>query len=549
MKVPVQWISFVPGTPARGYWDQTILEDLFAGRFFIPEAFDVEHLEQMEPLPATATPILVVPGAKHAEGSGFEQLIAYVSRFDRALVVLSSDEGSLLDPRRLASDRVRVWAQNARPDHRAEGVRSCPVGYSPLTREVRNAHSGQKPLDWFFAGQITHDRRVRCAEALRTVPNGELIETDGFLKGVPPREYLNKLADAKIAPCPGGVITPDTFRIWEALELGCVPLVDLHPGGAPILGYWQNLLGSSPLPFVEEWAQAPELIARLLADWTVHQHVSAWWLEYKRRLARKLRRDVEWLTGRFSASKGQRISVIVPTSPIASHPDTAVIDGTLTSVMDRPDLEHAEILVMSDGVRKKQSHYEDRYSAYRTELLRKARLSDRVVVRLFEVHHHQAAMTRVTLGDVDRPAILFIEHDTPLANEIPFEKLIAAVCAEADLVRLHHETRVLEDHAHLMLDAESRDVEGLPLRRTVQWSQRPHVANTGFYRRILEAHFAPEDRYMIEDRMHSVVQSAWSQHGLAGWSRYRLYMYVPTGNIQRSLHTDGRGTDPKWVDE
>jgi hypothetical protein len=551
MTVPVQWLSFDPAAPARGYWDQTILEDLFAGRFFRPEAFAVEHVDRDVQLPTSATPILVVPGSSHASGAPREQLRAYLDRFDtRVLLVISSDEGSLLDPRELASDRVRVWVQNGRRAYCTRGIRSFPTGYTPPTRDVRDAWRGQKELDWFFAGQITHARRRSCIAALRTLPGGEIVETDGFSRGLPPRDYLNKLASARIAPCPGGAVTPDTFRVYEALELGCVPIIDRFAGaGKDATGYWQTLFGSSPLPFVDDWNQAPEIVRHLLSNDLACQQIAAWWLEYKRYLARDLRRDVAWLTGRSYTSEGQRLSIVVPTSPIATHPDTGVIDTTLESVTKRPDLDGAEILVMCDGVRKQQTHYAAAYAAYRTELLREARLSDRAIVRIFETHHHQAAMLRNMLGDVDRPAILFLEHDAPLTGEIPFEKLVAAVCAEVSLIRLHHETLVLEVHAHLMLDNASREVEGLPLRRTVQWSQRPHVANTGFYRRVLNDHFAADERFMIEDRMHSVVETAWRQYGIAGWEKFRLYMYVPAGNIQRSLHTNGRGSDPKWVDE
>jgi hypothetical protein len=51
--------------------------------------------------------------------------------------------------------------------------------------------------------------------------------------------------------------------------------------------------------------------------------------------------------------------------------------------------------------------------------------------------------------------VLYCEHDAPLCEDIPFDGLATAVeSGDADLVRLHHEALILDDHKHLMLDSE-----------------------------------------------------------------------------------------------
>lgn len=79
--------------------------------------------------------------------------------------------------------------------------------------------------------------------------------------------------------------------------------------------------------------------------------------------------------------------------------------------------------------------------------------------------------------------------------------------------------------------------------RTVQWSQRPHLAAAGAYRNWLDANWWRESDGMIEDRMHSVLESDWLQH--RDPCRFRLSMYAPSGDMKRSTHLDGRGSDPK----
>ena len=53
--------------------------------------------------------------------------------------------------------------------------------------------------------------------------------TDGFHGGMDKPEYAEALSDAKIAFCPAGAISRETFRFYEALESGCVIIGDTLP--------------------------------------------------------------------------------------------------------------------------------------------------------------------------------------------------------------------------------------------------------------------------------------------------------------------------------
>jgi hypothetical protein len=119
----------------------------------------------------------------------------------------------------------------------------------------------------------------------------------------------------------------------------------------------------------------------------------------------------------------------------------------------------------------------------------------------------------------------------------------AVLSGATNLIRFHHEANVLEPHRHLMVDDVPREVEGVPLLRTVQWSQRPHLAAAGAYRNWLDASWWRESDGMIEDRMHGVLENDWLQHKDPG--RFRLTMYAPEGDIKRSTHLDGRAGDAK----
>ena len=59
--------------------------------------------------------------------------------------------------------KFKKWLQT--PHKWQECDRAIPWGWTPGC--ATEAHI-QKPLDWFFAGQVTHARRDECVKVLKT---------------------------------------------------------------------------------------------------------------------------------------------------------------------------------------------------------------------------------------------------------------------------------------------------------------------------------------------------------------------------------------------
>jgi hypothetical protein len=115
------------------------------------------------------------------------------------------------------------------------------------------------------------------------------------------------------------------------------------------------------------------------------------------------------------------------------------------------------------------------------------------------------------------------------------------------MVRLHHQTAIHPDHRHMMLDdteqtyGASDSHPGVPLLRTLQWSQRPHLATTRLYRERVMPYFGRESRTYIEWIMHGAIQHGVEHGREECWDRWRVAIYYPPGgNIERSTHLDGR---------
>lgn len=524
------FLNFHQDIPDSDFWDYSMLKGYF-GETIWSTVGSYGDL--------TDHPNLIVIAARY-HSEDVDKINAYISKLDWCIVFLMGDEENEFPVEELSHPRMSVWVMSPRPG-RHDRYHKLGSGWPSQIRKQTLEWSA-KPNEWFFSGQVVHEQRKQMAEILRDLPRGELNETQGFTQGYPHDVYYEKMSAAKAIPAPSGSFTPDSFRFFEALELGCVPL----PGAMPSVkgypdNYWQNLFGEIPFPVISDWNALPAEITRVREQWpTIGNRVFAWWQNYKRDQAYEIQDEIyKYTRVRPEPELKDKLTVLIPTSPIKSHPSLEIIEQTIESVRSR--LPDCEILIMCDGVRKEQEHLRDSYEWYLNQLLWKSNWEwHNVLPILFNEYSHQAYMTKYILSKVRTPAILFVEHDCPLEGEIPFPQLVDNVVDDRlDMIRLHHETKIGDYHLHLMLDPSPIDIGGVPMVRTVQWSQRPHIANTDYYRKIMQEHFSEHSRTMIEDQMHSVAQSN-------PWDSHRLAIYHNEGNIQHSITTDGRQDDPKY---
>lgn len=516
----VIWLAIREENPPRGYWDHGLIDRLL-------ERFECEH-QELRAIPEGAPGSVVIIPARN-QAVDVEAINGELAKLPWCVVILSGDEESVFPWRELRHPNMRVWVMSPKQGQHDDAANRIGSGYRYEEPDLlRDIGLQARELDFFFSGQITHPIREQCAEALRTMPNGKLNETAGFGQGVDYPEYIRDMASAKFVPAPSGPVSPDNFRLYEALEAGAVPIGD---GG----GYWAYLLGETPpFPVVSDWSVLPGLMPQLLRDWPHNANVTfAWWQRYKRRMADKLEDQVREVSGTAPRRvMSSDITVLMSTSPVQSHPSTKLIEQTIASIRER--LPHSEIILMIDGVKPENLERKAAYEEYIRRLLwlTNNQLAN-VTPLLSETHIHQTGMTREALKLVRTPLVLFTEHDTPLVGEIDWEGLSAVVTSGyANTIRLHHETRIHPEHEYLMLDKQPQDILGVPLMRTMQWSQRPHLSSTAYYRNICETYFTDQPMF-VEHVMYGAVLSH-------PWNDARLHLYAPEGSLLRSTHLNGR---------
>jgi len=553
--------------PPDNQWDEYTFELLFNNKMWLPNgSYEFKHHKDFSELPKEAEGIiLVVPQKYYVDkvdwlndkikhykyvlyvGSGNEEAEFPIEKIKHPNMVVYYTTPHMKRTKFKAIDRL--FGDGYAPQS------ECIVDYAQLAQD--------KPIDVYFGGQVTHERREQAMKALKHIDTEtkvkvEYLESKGFTQGYDDyHTYYEKMASAKIVPCPSGPNTPDTFRNYEALEAMALPILDTKTIYDSVPDYWSKLFGAEPpVPIIkDDWESLNGYCQGILEDWhTYINRAVSWWIGKKKQYAYDLVADLDKLTGyKKELTAQEKITVIVLTSPIPSNPDTRKIDECIASI--RTVLPEAEILIGVDGVREEQLDRKPDYQEFTKRLLWNClHVWTNVLPVVFEEHMHQAMMTKKLLTMVKTPTILFVEHDMVITSKStetqypPYEwgELVDIIEeGTANIIRFHFEAVFPVEHLPLML-GEREYIHGIPMIKTIQYSQRPFLANTAFYKDIIDRYFTDESRTFIEDVVHGKPISAYQDNGIVGWNLWKIWIYAPEGDMKRSETIDGREDDPKY---
>ena len=275
MSIPVFWHGQKDG---RGRYNCTT---------FINDIFDRagldEHFPAWNGIPeGTEGGVVVVHGGR--EPDRFQKLCDDIGELDWVFLIFLGDEEGSFPAEFVTHPRSVRWIQEPILGRHDNFDQFLIDGYTPKTKSlVELFRYNVRDLDWVFAGQVTHERRTACVEALMEIPTGGVIvQSKGYCQGVSIEEYHSLLTRAKIVPCPSGPHAQDSARPWEAIECGAIPILDNFSPRRRQTGFWELVLGDHPLPTICDWAELPELIEKLKAGWSDRQRSCLhWWRNYQ----------------------------------------------------------------------------------------------------------------------------------------------------------------------------------------------------------------------------------------------------------------------------
>ena len=96
------------------------------------------------------------------------------------------------------------------------------------------------------------------------------------------------LSSTDFVPCPNGFVHPETYRLYEALESKCIPIVE------ETYKYYDRLFPNNPFLKVNRWVEAKSIIK----EWESHkveekrQECETWWSNYKNQLQEQIKTKV-----------------------------------------------------------------------------------------------------------------------------------------------------------------------------------------------------------------------------------------------------------------
>jgi hypothetical protein len=518
----VVYLAVDESNPPHSYWDMGMIDYIFSKFRY--------KISEVTKMPDIRGAVVVIPARNQAED--IDKVNTELNKLEWCVVILTGDEESVFPFEKLEHKNMRLWVMSPKMGRHDSVNWLIGSGFRDEERPIlKNIGIKPRVQDWFFAGQITHEIRENMARNLRGRDDGYLVETEGFGQGLEYVEYVKNLASAKFVPAPSGPESPDNFRLYEALEAGAIPIGN---GG----DYWSYIFKEIVLPFPitsDDWDSFGYLLPQLLKEYPANHHrVFAWWQLYKRRMVNKLEEDITIISGeKPERVNDSDITVIISCSPIPSHPSTEMLDKTIMSIRER--LPTSEIIIMFDGVRPDAKEYQLAYDEFKTRMLWKMNNEyENIVPYVADRFMHQSLMTREVLKLVKTPLLLFVEHDTPLVGDTDFAGLSNIILSGySNLIRLLHEAQILDVHKHLMLDDEPQDIMGIPMVRTTQWSQRPHLASTQYYQEICDKFWDDQPRF-IEHIMYGICLQQ-------DWKDYKMHIYTPRDTTWlRSGNFNGR---------
>ena len=157
---------------------------------------------------------------------------------------------------------------------------SClPIGYKSGTFFKKEV--SERKYKWAFIGTPHKSSRHDLLFQLSGIEPSFSHKTKEFNKKIIEVDEMSAiLSSTEFIPSPNGFVHPETYRVYEALECGCIPIVE------NAYKYYDRLFPSNPFLKVDKWMQAKYVIM----EWENEQikqkreECKTWGNQYKNQL-------------------------------------------------------------------------------------------------------------------------------------------------------------------------------------------------------------------------------------------------------------------------
>lgn len=162
------------------------------------------------------------------------------------------------------------------------GVLTIPLGWPNGTAApARPVPASQRKLIWCFFGSLVSSRPDMLAAFRGLDPSLSPLSPPHVCR-LPPAEFAEALRQSVFCPAPMGNVMIESWRFYEALENGAIPIVERRR----TLDYYRRLLGPHPVPSFASWSKARRFVEAAMASPgeldRLQADVLGWWADCKR---------------------------------------------------------------------------------------------------------------------------------------------------------------------------------------------------------------------------------------------------------------------------
>ena len=165
-------------------------------------------------------------------------------------------------------------------------IKCIPIGYKS---GLINRQKNKRKYKWAFTGTPHKSSRHDLLFQFSDIKPFFCHKTKKFdEKIISVNEMSEVLSSTEFIPCPNGFFHPETYRLYEALECECIPIVE------SAYNYYDRLFPGNPLIKVNKWADAKLMIQ----SWGDNQiknkqkECKSWWNSYKIGLQEEIKNKV-----------------------------------------------------------------------------------------------------------------------------------------------------------------------------------------------------------------------------------------------------------------
>lgn len=174
-----------------------------------------------------------------------------------------------------------VIRAHTHPRFHYPGIKVVPLGYANgLPRNEVPTVASSRAHVWFFAGSPVGSR-PEMLKALGSIePYQAVVARENHveeMKRLSKAEYHRAMADCVFAPCPMGNVILESYRFYEALENGAIPLIERRL----FRDYYFDLFGRHPIPTFNSWYEASAFVRDIYKSSNsidaLQEEVLNWW--------------------------------------------------------------------------------------------------------------------------------------------------------------------------------------------------------------------------------------------------------------------------------